>query len=40
MLLPRAKKERQVELLRDPVASNLLPIFLTNAGKDCQKKKI
>ena len=39
MLLPKAKKERQVELLRDPIDSNLLAIFLTNAGSYCQRKK-
>ena len=39
MLLPKAKKERQVELLRDPIDNNLLPIFLTNAGSYCQRKK-
>jgi len=39
MLLPKDKKERQVELLRDPVDSNLLAIFLTNAGNSYQRKK-
>ena len=39
MLLPKDKKERQVELLRDPVDSNLLNIFLANAGNSCQRKK-
>ena len=39
MLLPKAKKERQIELLRDPIDHNLLPIFLTNAGSYCQRKK-
>ena len=39
MLLPKAKKERQVELLRDPIDDSLLPIFLTNAGSYCQRKK-
>jgi len=39
MLLPKDKKEKQVELLRDPVDSNLLAIFLANAGSSCQRKK-
>lgn len=39
MLLPKPKKKRQVELLRDPVDNNLLPIFLTNAGNSFQRKK-
>ena len=39
MLLPKDKKKRQVKLLRDPVDSNLLAIFLTNAGNSCQRKK-
>lgn len=38
-LLPKGKKERQVELLRDPVDRNLLAIFLSNAGNSCQRKK-
>lgn len=33
------KKKRQVELLRDPVDNNLLPIFLTNAENSFQRKK-
>lgn len=39
MLLPKSKKERRVELLRDPVDENLLAIFLANAGSYCQRKK-
>ena len=39
ILLPNPKKEKQVELLRDPMDSKLLPIFLTNAGSWCQRKK-
>jgi len=39
LLLPKAKKERQVKLLRDPVSENLLPIILANAGSYCKRKK-
>ena len=39
MLLPKSKKERRVELLRDPVDEDLLAIFLANAGSYCQRKK-
>ena len=39
MLLPKSKKERRVELLRDPIDDNLLPIFLANAGSYCERKK-
>ena len=39
-LLPKKKKEREVEKLCNPVDKNLLPIFLTNARNSCQRKKI
>lgn len=39
LLLPKVKKERQVELLRDPINEKLLPIFLINAGSYCKRKK-
>ena len=32
MLLPKEKKSRKVQPLRDPVSRNLLPFFLVNAG--------
>lgn len=38
-LLPKGKKVRQVELLRDPINNELLEIFLTNAGNSSQRKK-
>lgn len=31
ILLPKQKKEREIQQLRDPVNANLFPIFLTNA---------
>lgn len=39
MLLPKIKKKRQVELLRDPIDINLFPIFLVNAGNSCQRRQ-
>ena len=39
MLLPKPKKERKVELLRDPLDSKVLPIFLINAGNIYPKLK-
>ncbi len=39
LLLPKIKKERQVQPLRDPVDRNLFPIFVTNAGNSAQRKK-
>ena len=38
-LIPKKKKDREVEQLRDPLDKNLFPIFLTNAGNSCQRKK-
>ena len=39
MLLPKAKKDRQVQPLRDPIDNNLFPIFLNNAGQAHQRKQ-
>jgi integrase/transposase InsO family protein len=39
MLLPKVKKDRQVELLRDPIDINLFPIFLVNAGNSSQRRQ-
>jgi len=39
MLLPKVKKRRQVQPLRDPIDFNLFPIFLVNAKNSCQRKK-
>lgn len=39
ILLPKSKKERQVEPLRDPIDINLFPTFLVNAGNSCQRRK-
>lgn len=33
-LLPKDKKERNIQPLRDPVGSDLLPLFLANAGSE------
>ena len=38
-LLPKVKKDRQTQLLRDPVDSNLFPIFMANAGSVFQRQK-
>ena len=35
----KIKKKRDIQPLRDPIDNNLLPIFLTNAGNLCQRKK-
>lgn len=32
LLLPKTKKQREIQPLRDPVDMNLFPIFFTNAG--------
>ena len=32
MLLPKERKNRETQILRDPVDNNLFPIFFTNAG--------
>ena len=37
-LIPKNKKDRQIEQLRDPIDENLFPIFFTSAG-DCYKRK-
>ncbi len=39
MLLPKAKKDRKTQPLRDPIDNELYPIFLTNAGDVFQRKK-
>jgi transposase InsO family protein len=39
MLLPKAKKDRKTQPLRDPIDNGLYPIFLTNAGDVFQRKK-
>ena len=38
-LLPKVKKDRQTQPLRDPVDNNLFPIFLANAGNVFQRRK-
>ena len=39
MLLPKEKKDRITQPLRDPVSGEILPIFLTNAGESYQRRK-
>ena len=36
-LLPKVKKDRQTQPLRDPVDINLFPIFMANAGSVFQR---
>jgi integrase len=38
-LLPKAKKDRQTQPLRDPVDNNLFPIFIANAGSVFKRQK-
>ena len=38
-LLPKVKKDRQTQPLRDPVDNNLFPIFKANAGSKYQRQK-
>lgn len=38
-LLPKVKKDRQTQPLRDPVDSNLFPIFMANADSVFQRQK-
>ena len=38
-LLPKVKKDRQTQPLRDPVDNNLFPIFMANAGNSFQRRK-
>ena len=38
-LLPKIKKEREIQPLRDPIDINLFPIFLQNAGSSSQRRK-
>jgi integrase len=38
-LLPKKKKEREIQLLRDPVNSDLFPIFMGNAGNSYTYQK-
>ena len=38
-LLPKIKKDRQTQPLRDPVNNNLFPIFMANAGNSFQRRK-
>jgi integrase len=39
LLLPKAKKQREIKPLRDPVDINLFPIFFTNAGNSFKYTK-
>jgi len=38
-LLPKNKKEREIQPLRDPVSSNLFPIFMANSGNSYTYQK-
>lgn len=38
-LIPKNKKDHQVEQLRDPIDENLFPIFFTSAGDSYKRKK-
>lgn len=38
-LLPKIKKEHQIQTLIDPINMNLFPLFLTNAGNQAQRMK-
>jgi transposase InsO family protein/integrase len=38
-LLPKNKKERETQLLRDPVNSNLFPVFMGNSGNSYTYQK-
>ena len=38
-LLPKVKKDRQTQPLRDPVSNNLFPIFMANAGNSFKRMK-
>jgi len=38
-LLPKIKKERKIQPLRDPIDMNLFPLFLTNVGNQAQRMK-
>nr|UDP55489.1 putative integrase/recombinase protein [Schizostauron trachyderma] len=39
LLLPKVKRERQVQPLRDPVDNNLFPIFMASAGNASERRK-
>lgn len=39
LLLPKARKQREIQPLRDPVDVNLFPIFFTNAGNSFKYTK-
>lgn len=39
ILLPKVKKDRQTQPLRDPVDNNIFPIFMVNAGSVFKKQK-
>lgn len=39
ILLPKVKKDRQTQPLRDPIDKNLFTIFMANAGSSFQKKR-
>lgn len=39
LLLPKVRKQREIQLLRDPVNINLFPIFFTNAGNSFKYTK-
>jgi len=38
-LLPKEKKQREIQPLRDPVNVDLLPLFLANAGSESKYKR-
>lgn len=38
-LLPKSKKKREIQPLRDPVDVNLFPVFLLNAGSSYKRQK-
>lgn len=39
ILLPKVKKDRQTQPLRDPIDDTLFPVFLANAGDSFQQRK-
>ena len=39
MLLPTPKKERHIQPLRDPIDTDLFPLFLLNAGNSVQRRR-
>lgn len=37
-LLPKDRKQREIQPLRDPIDFNLFPLFLANAGSEAKYK--